>query len=140
MKAFFPSAIYRFGILGLLIAGCSESPQDMPEIAPVTGIVLLDGKPLPSATVVFQPTEGRASNGQTDAEGRYELRFNQDTMGAKLGPHQVFITTYREFDHQTDPNQKASPELLPAKYHSKSELTTTVKAGDNQIPFDLESK
>ncbi|WP_339731344.1 hypothetical protein [uncultured Gimesia sp.] len=72
--------------------------------------------------------------------GHLELLFNQNTMGAKLGPHQVFITTYREFDHQSDPNQKASPELSPAKYHSKSELTTTVKAGDNQIPFDLESK
>lgn len=140
MKAFFPSAMNRFCLLALLIAGCSQSPQDMPETAPVTGIILLDGKPLPYATIVFQPKEGRPSNGQSDAEGKYELQFNQDTMGAKLGPHQVLITTYREFDHQTDPNQKASPELLPAKYHSKSELTATVKEGDNQIPFDLDSK
>lgn len=140
MKSFSASRWKCICLASLLLAGCSQAPEDMPDVAPVSGTVLLDGQPLPYATVVFQPTEGRSSNGQTDAEGKYELRFNQDTMGAELGAHQVIITTFREFDHPSDPNQKASPELLPAKYHSKSELTATVESGDNEISFELKSK
>lgn len=140
MKVAIPSMLACFCSLVLLQAGCSQQPQDMPETAPVTGIVMLDGKPLPYATVVFQPEAGRGSNALTDADGKYELRYNQDTMGAKVGPHKVHITTFREFDHETDPNLKATKELVPAKYNTKSELTVTVKEGDNQIPFDLDSK
>lgn len=140
MKLSIPVSGNCIFLLSLLIAGCSQTPQDMPEIAPVTGTVLLDGKPLPYATVVFQPDEGRSSNGQTDAEGHYELLFNKDSMGAELGSHKVYITTYREFDNPDNPNQKATPELLPSKYNSKTELTATVEPGDNEISFDLKSK
>ncbi|QDS87198.1 hypothetical protein EC9_13760 [Rosistilla ulvae] len=119
-----------------LIAGCSGPPSDQPDLGQVTGVVTLDGEPLPAAQIVFQPTEGRASNGLTDAEGNYVLDFNLDTPGAKVGSHQVRITTFSE----VDPSQEPTPELLPAKYHSKTELTATVAAGDNEIPFDLQSK
>jgi len=140
MNCFLTSRWKCLCLVSLLFAGCSSAPQDMPDVAPVSGTVTLDGNPLPYATVVFQPTDGRPSNGQTDGEGKYDLHFNQDTMGAELGSHQVIITTYREFDHPSDSNLKASPELLPAKYHSKSELTATVEPGGNEISFDLKSK
>ena len=47
-------------LLGLFLAGCSYQPDDMPKIAPVSGVVTLDGQPLPEAEILFQPASGRA--------------------------------------------------------------------------------
>lgn len=94
----------------------------MPELAPVSGVVTLDGQPLPEAEILFQPTSGRASTGVSDKNGNYTLLFNRNTNGAKIGPHDVSIITYKQFD-----------ETL-------SKLTATVTEGDNVINLELKSK
>jgi len=100
----------------------------------------LDGKPLPSANILFQPVEGRPSTGETDTSGRYTLMYNSHTSGAKLGAHTVHITTYRPNVDPKDLNSPEYPEQLPAKYHSQSELTANVALGKNEISFELKSK
>lgn len=121
------------GVLTVLAAGCS-SGEPLPKLGEVTGVVTLDGKPLPGAVVMFAPVSGRMSTGMTDAEGKYDLTYNVGTKGALIGKHAVRITTQSE-----DPVQR-SPEKLPAKYNHASTLDAEVKEGKNDVPFELSSK
>jgi hypothetical protein len=108
-------------------AGCGK---DGPELAPVTGRVTLDGKPLASADVEFQP-EGRLppSVGHTDADGRFELMYKRGINGARLGQHTVRVTVSKS----VVPNAP----LIPPRYNKTSELRREVKDGSNEFEFDL---
>ncbi|MCR9231751.1 MAG: hypothetical protein NXI29_12120 [bacterium] len=45
-----------------LTVGCGDSAgSDQPDLGTVSGVVTMDGKPLPAVTVTFTPTEGRPS-------------------------------------------------------------------------------
>lgn len=110
------------------LAGCGQG--DRPQLGTVQGVVTLDGKPLPNAAIRFLPVVPvRASMSMTDAEGRYELVYIRDIMGAAVGQHRVEITT----------EAAGTPEKLPAQYHAKTALTATVEPGANEINFDLKS-
>ena len=123
-----------FAFVLLLLAGCNRGPQ----LAPVTGRVTLDNKPLEAAEITFQPDKGTASYGRTDQDGRYELRYTRDEMGALVGPHTVRIRAATEF---TGPRGQSivRPQLVPARYHAESELRRDVADEDNVFDFDLEA-
>ncbi len=116
-----------FGFVGLIV-GCGGG--DRPELMPVEGLVTLDGQPLAGATVVFRPKSGKASRGVTDDQGRYELTYLRDIMGAKLGKHTVTITTASE---------ESLDERLSERYNSKTELTAQVDADTGSVDFALKS-
>lgn len=121
-----------------LTVGCGGGAgSDQPDLGTVTGVVTMDGEPLPNVSVTFTPAEGRPSNGVTDEAGKYELGYLRDTKGAVIGSHQVSITTPQ--DAPTPPGQKYK-DPIPAKYNTQTTLTEEVKAGDNTIDFKLESK
>lgn len=72
--------------------GCSREP----ERGPVSGVVTLDGKPLPDVMVVFVPdpefgTAGPRSLALTDKEGRYVMYTDKDENGASVGAHRVSL-------------------------------------------------
>ena len=117
------------------LVGCGG--PDHPEVGRVSGVVTLDGQPLPEATVMFQPENGRASVATTDSAGKYSLTYLDGVPGAKLGPHTVIIRTEIPGEDGQPPIAK---EKLPKKYHEQSELTADVKPGDNTFNFDLESQ
>ena len=96
----------------------------------VEGVVRLDGKLVPEATVVFQPEHGSTSYGQTDADGHFELMFSSTNPGAVIGRHQVSIGTFMAHEGE--------PETIPPCYNLKSELVRDVDAGTQNIDFDLE--
>src|SRR5688572_26123076 len=86
----------------LAVLGCSGGNQ----IAPVSGGVTLDGKPLADVRIALQPgatgdTAGRAELGMgsyatTDSEGRFTLRTaDTDAAGAVVGSHRVVISDMR---------------------------------------------
>jgi hypothetical protein len=114
----------------LLAAGCSQDGR--PELAPVVGTVTLDGRPLHRAAVVFRPAEGKFSRGVTNEQGHYELTYLRDTMGAIVGKHKAVITTAD--------GEAVRREILPARYHRRTELTAEVKRGDNTFDFALQSR
>ncbi len=99
----------RFSIflagLTLLCTGCGDN------VAPVSGRVTLDQKPLANATVIFSPLSdqfnpGPGSRGKTDANGEFTLQLmNKDVKGAMIGKHKVSITAY-EGDDGTRPQQR----------------------------------
>ena len=127
------------GAVGLImmveLAGCGPSG---PELVDVQGVVTLDGKPLDRATIIFQPKEGRASVGTTDADGAYRLKYTNARYGALPGDHTVRITSQVLFTEGQA--NSGRPELLPQRYHEKTELTANVSSDDPVINFDLESK
>jgi hypothetical protein len=73
------------------VVGCGKG-SDYPEMARVSGTVTYKGKPVPNMMVNFMPTAGRPSWGKTDAEGKYEMVYDSDYKGAKMGHHKVYIT------------------------------------------------
>lgn len=123
----------------LLAAGCGDA--DGPELAEVTGKVMLNGEPLPDARVQFAPEDGRPSAGTTDENGVYELMYTSDTSGAVLGMHTVRITTAVEaLEGEGDvAGREARAEVVPPMYNTASELTREVTSGSNTFDFDLES-
>jgi hypothetical protein len=126
----------------LLMAGCG------PAIAPVSGKVTLDGKPLGNATVTFMPDSdaknpGPGSQAKTDAEGKYTLQLLTGERGAILGKHVVSITAYEGDDGSVPSSAPTSvfrKAILDEKYNSKSELRFEVlPGGSTSADFKLEN-
>ncbi len=126
------------------IAGCGRS-----NIAPVAGRVLLDGKPLPAATVTFQPDSedknpGPGSHGKTDADGQYTLQLMTGAAkGALVGKHKVSITAYEGGTkvQSSGSDMAFRKALVPHEYNVKTQLTYEVKPeGSTSADFALKSK
>ena len=128
----------------VLIAGCRESSK----IASVAGTVKLDGKPLPNASVSFQPIgEGRlnpgpGSTGLTDDKGEYTLVVTGGGSGAVVGMHRVEIScpTDRGKYRPEDDRRPRPRERVPLHYNAQSTLSFEVKPGKNTANFELLSK
>ncbi len=75
-----------------LLTGCTKKTS-VP-LAPASGVVTLNGKPLENARVNFYPKESssRFSYGTTDAEGRFKLSTFGVNDGAIIGAHTVTIS------------------------------------------------
>jgi len=76
-----------------VVAGCGGS-----NYPPVSGKVTMNGKPVPSVTVVFTPVgsasapvPGPYSVGTTDQQGAFTLRTRNGDGGAVPGPHRVGV-------------------------------------------------
>ena len=100
--------------------GCNNSPN----IVPVKGTVLLDGKPLEGAAVLFHPkADERPAVGITDKLGTFHLTTRMQSDGAHVGLNKVSITKESDEPQLNDaeegiqdftvitPAQYASPEL-----------------------------
>src|SRR3954453_970100 len=122
-------------LLFVALAGCHYGP----DIAPVSGRISLDGRPLDLAEVSFEPREGRASHALTEKDGHYELHYTRDSMGGLVGSHTVRIKSLTEL---TGPNGRfiVRPQMVPARYNTKTELHAEVERGkQNEFDFDLKS-
>lgn len=127
--------------------GCGSGEFDL---APVSGVVTLDGQPVPNARVIFSPQRtgqdalaaGPASDGATDETGRYTLSSSVDgTRGAVVGAHTVTISTYlAESDRSKDTYKVLRQEEIPPKYSEPGALTFDVPSGGTEDGnFDLQS-
>ena len=123
------------------VAGCGGRP------AQVSGVVRLAGAPLEAGVVTFTPRNpGPTAYGTITAGGRYELRTGA-VGGLELGDYVVTVAA------NATPEQAAAmgikvgregimPLLTPPKYAdtSTSPLKVTVKAGRQELDFDLEKQ
>ena len=125
------SRILVLAALPLLTAGCGGNEN----LATVAGTVTLDGEPLPNAFITFIPQGGTGSPsyGRTGEDGYYEMMFSDEQAGAWVGENLVRISTA---DVGVMPGQRI-PEKVPPAYNRNSELTRTVKPGDNEFNFNL---
>ena len=114
----------------LVLSGCGG---DLPKLGTVHGKVTYDGKPLAGAGVVFIPIDGgRQSMAVTNSDGNYTLTYLRDICGAKIGQHNVRITT--------SDGESGKTEYIPIQYNEQTVLRESVQAGANQINFTLTSK
>ena len=125
----------------LLYSGCGGSGLNL---APVEGVVTLNGAPVADAGVLFKPAQGPFAMGVTDAEGRFTLTTANEE-GALIGDHKVAIskvetlTKYRPGNPMPIYETKA---LIPQKYFNAatSTLTASVVDDDNEFEFKLTSR
>ncbi|MDR1958326.1 MAG: carboxypeptidase-like regulatory domain-containing protein [Planctomycetaceae bacterium] len=126
------SLVLPIGIcLFSFIAGCNSNEGP----AKVTGVIRLDGQPLPEATVSFTPDDPGAfsSGGGTDQNGQYELFYAEGKTGALPGNYKVTVSTGRPWDNV--------PEKVPEKYRElkTTDLVYTIKPGKQTIDIELKS-
>ena len=116
-------------LAAVLATGCGGS-----KLAPVSGKITLDNKPLPKARITFQPMEGGVnpgvgSYGVADANGEYTLKpVDGKGSGALVGKHRVEISLLKEGTNPEDDRQR-TVNLVPPQYNLKSTLTFDVKPG-----------
>lgn len=132
--------------VALCFAICTGCSDGGPELASVTGVVTIDGKPIPNAVLTFVPEEGSPSYGQTSRDGHYALMFTDTKQGAMLGTHQVSIEVQRISKEEMAEMKAQGMEVpdksveIPKAYRQPGALTAEVKRGSNAIDFHLEAK
>ena len=134
-----------------LIAGCGKGGL---ATVNVTGIVTLDGEPVPHANVTFTPRvqgEGDTGFGVTDANGLYRLQtlMGAADAGTTPGMYDVFIVAWERVESvevpldqgQTGPTPpRPQPRnLIPDRYGSTatSGLEANVLRGSRNV-FNFE--
>lgn len=153
----FHTLLHCVGATVVCVCGCSDGPR----MAPVSGAISVDGKPLVEAGVTFTPDMGgRPAWATTDKQGRYQLTTLRGGDGALVGDHVVTIAE-RGFDvpqipkgvdadtasvlaemptspRRSDPRGAIDPSFAS---RSSSTLRYTVKPGvSNVADFDLSAQ
>lgn len=126
----------------------------------VEGVVLLDGKPLEGATVLFSPiatgdaaSAGLPAAGRTGPDGAFRLNAGGGaTPGAGTTVGDYIVTVIKQESDPVPPPDLDKPpalppeitvrDLLPVKYKlgATTPLRATVKKGKNAYRFELDSK
>jgi hypothetical protein len=125
--------------------GCESKPHGL---APVSGIVTLDGQPVSGVRVTFQPSgrdtdnPGPGSSAFSDASGRYELKTVRGDDGAIPGLHTVRILNPEpEKAGSDDGPGPPRKEIVPRRYEVSTDLTFDVPPdGTDAANFELTSK
>ena len=136
------------GFVLVWACGCGDKG---PPLAPVSGLVTLDRKPLAGGSVVFQPVAptgskiaGKGSAAFCDAEGRFRLETTDGRSGAVVGDHRVRIYGARKtapVDSKIDGAETTALEVVPRKYNFETTLTFAVpREGTSTADFELTTK
>ena len=133
-----------WGLLGGF--GCDDPSADgLPRHA-VSGSITLDGKPLESGMISFDPDEGAAtpvSGGGLVQGGQYSIGR---ATGLTPGVYRVSIrsgggTGSSVSEAPGGPPKKAAKDLVPEQYNAKSTLKADLKdGGSTRFDFDLKTQ
>jgi hypothetical protein len=152
-------------VVAALLLALPACGRSRPAVAPVSGRITLDGKPVTTGVVVFYPQTGRPATGPIGPDGRYTLGTFTPTDGALPGSHRVVIESRTVSTgpprpaRQTTPPPPGIPDdiaqewvagtlsaiatetewFVPEKYAAQSTtpLRADVAAGSNVIDFVL---
>jgi hypothetical protein len=126
----------------LLCCGCGSGP----DMAPVSGRITVDGKPVAGLRVSFAPIgskehafPGPGSVGHTDADGRFTLHSLKDKKaGAVIGKCRVRVVSLGS----ADPNKLPTHDKrIPARFNDATTLVFDVpKGGTDAANFDVSWK
>ena len=126
---------------GLLVVagffGCGESDPDKVPLHPVTGMVVVDGRPTAGVQVRFRPADDPDSLdalvpfGKTDDDGVYTLGTYEAGDGAPVGRYKVTL-----FWSDRPPGPQPGDDQLGGVYTlaDRTPLEATVHEGDQTIP------
>jgi hypothetical protein len=135
-------------LCSLTFAGCGS---EGPELADVSGLVSLDGRPIAGAVLTFRPKfpGGTPSYGGTDENGHYTLNYTDTKAGALIGEYDVDIEPPKKLSRDDIADLKSQglpiPDQgaivkIPAKYRGENALIAKVEPGRNTIDFLLDTK
>lgn len=112
------------------LAGCGDG---RPARVPVSGQVLIDGKPLQYGMVRFIPKGARGSAGDLDKDGRFTLTCFDPNDGATIGVHQVVIASCEPL------SATKSKWHAPRKFasHTTSGLEQEIKGPTDNLVINL---
>lgn len=122
-------------ILPLCIMACSREPRGGPRVPtyPITGKVMVDGKPAQNVSVICHPVNGDAAvktsiSAFTDAEGQFSIGTYEGGDGAPQGEYRLTFT-WGQINLMT--GQYGPPDRLKGKYADPetSEFTVTAREG-----------
>lgn len=143
LRAARPSSLAAAGALLLfvsLFAGCTKSEATVP-VHPVSGQVLLNGKPAAHASVIFHPKAAAdgvpVPRAQADAQGNFSLSTYGQGDGAPLGEYAVTVEmrplVKKDGEFETGPN------IIPRQYATPqtTKITTRVAEGTNNVPIKV---
>jgi hypothetical protein len=134
-------------VVPAILIAASGCANDQKPLAPVSGIVTFNGKPLANGSVSFQPIAppgsniaGKGSEAMCDENGHFQLQTIEDKPGAVVGEHRVRI--FGPKNRQIAPSDDSSSggaEIIPRRYNFETTLTFTVPPeGTDKANFDLE--
>lgn len=139
-------------VVCLLVAGCAKAPPKL--VGKVSGVVKINGAPLPKAEVTFIPmTPGLDGNYMataiTDENGVYELAFPDGKPGGVVGENLVTVSEGpmpEEFRGQDGDSQEAAGKYLeslanrpiPDSYGLSSQTSLKVNVVEGQESYPLE--
>ena len=124
----------------VVLAGCSKSPY---ELAPVDGVVTIDGTPIHDAKVMFAPiaqgenrNSGKPAFGTLEPDGSFKLTTYRDNDGAVVGEH--WVTIFR-LDPETPNGGGASPKAphLPFDRLAVPKKVSVTAGQQNHIAITL---
>lgn len=125
-------------ILTLLpLTGCGGSRLGT---VPVKGKVTIDGRPVTTGTVFFQPVDvaqGRPARSALAADGSYAAASLDNDQGIVPGEYKVSL-----MPPAAEAANPAMQDLIPAKYRNPdtSGLSLTVPDRGGPIVFDIEMR
>jgi len=134
--------VLRLTLAGILMTsviqleGCSgRKDENLPETVAISGTVTYQGKPVPGATVMLYPVQGRKpASGLSDDTGQFTLTTFNKNDGALPGEHKVTVNAY-----ESTPTGLSMKSSVPEKYanQSSSPLTVTISKTDPELKLEL---
>lgn len=135
-----------------LVAGSTGCGDGKIRRYPVTGTVLVDGKPAQGAMVIFCPTSGsdevmkHRPFGVTGTDGKFQLTTLEKADGAASADYKVLVQWLGGGSAPVDDGRggiELGPDRLRGRYMNleRSELVAAVKDAPVELPpFELKSK
>ncbi len=136
-----PAVAVALILLAPLVSGCGSSEPPRPPVFPVSGQVIVNGRPAAGAYVVFHPKAAESGTpspqAYADKQGNFAVSTFSQQDGAPAGEYAVTVVL--------EPMVKVGDEfergknVLPPKYSNPT--TTTVVArvaeGQNSVPIRI---
>jgi tetratricopeptide (TPR) repeat protein len=134
-------------IVAVLVVGAAIyfawhfSASSRPSLHAARGEVFFYDKPIPGASVVFEPTWTKEStfprpHGIVKEDGSFVLETFGKQDGAPAGAYKVAVTWFVQQEGMDFEGAPAPKNYLPTRYSrfDTSGLTATIAVGDNQLP------
>ena len=121
-----------FLLLGCTLIGMSTGCSADSKHGIVTGSVTLDGQPLRTGNIRFEPTDGGTATADAPiAEGKFTGKMPPGDKRVLITAPKV-IGKKKMYDTPDSPVVDIVEELLPKRYNTQSELKLSVKLGKQE--------
>ena len=119
----------------LALTGCGGGSPST-----VSGTVTLDGTPVETGAVKFVLASGGKPTSASVSKGKFETKLPPGRYKVALYATKAAGSIKQKSYDGKEFMLELTEEMIPEQYNSKSELTEEIKAGENTLTFNLQSK